>query len=231
MKSSRPGSLRSRRESRKFPLATFFARRAHSQDAARLLLSTGALIAYRGYASWLPSYLVKASAAQYSQGRRLPRPSQRRRLSWLSVLRLGRRPWGRRVAFIVGHHRSHRRDPHLCLAIPSEAGVCSVFGPVFAFVTYGFLGPIRRIHLRTVSGESAGDRHWRWSSTSGGHVMLSPIIIGALAQGYGLSFGLGATMVFNVLALIAIIFLPETVRAGIERTHFASATVVAAAKH
>ncbi len=45
--------------------------------------------------------------------------------------------------------------------------------------------------------------------------MLSPYLIGAAATSYGLAFGLGLTAAFDVIGVIAVYFLPETVKAGI----------------
>jgi hypothetical protein len=43
-----------------------------------------------------------------------------------------------------------------------------------------------------------------------GIAMLSPYIIGAVAASYGLAVGLGLTALFSLIAVVALLFLPET---------------------
>ena len=43
--------------------------------------------------------------------------------------------------------------------------------------------------------------------------MLSPLIIGKVAEMKGMSFGLGVTVVFNLIGLLALTMLPETAEA------------------
>jgi hypothetical protein len=45
--------------------------------------------------------------------------------------------------------------------------------------------------------------------------MLAPYLIGVVAQTKGLAAGLATTVVYDVIALVGLFFLPETVKAGI----------------
>jgi hypothetical protein len=51
--------------------------------------------------------------------------------------------------------------------------------------------------------------------------MLAPYIIGVVAQTKGLGAGLATTVIYDVIALVGLFFLPETVKAGI-RLHSAA---------
>ena len=197
-----------------FPLAALFSPGLLRNTLLGSLLSTGALMAYWGSATWLPSYLASARGLTIVKAG-----------GFLVLLNIGAwlgyqffgwvaDTWGRRVSFLIGLIGAIIATL-IYVWIPSESGVFW-FGPVFGFLTYGFFGPFGAFisELFPTEARAAGTGFcWNIGRAMS---MLSPLIIGALAQGYGISFGLGATMVFNVLALIAIIFLPETVRAGVQ---------------
>jgi MFS family permease len=225
---SKQTRVQSKAAAPQFPLAALFAPGLIRNTLLGSLLSTGALMAYWGSATWLPSYLASARGLTIVKAG-----------GFLVLLNIGAwlgyqffgyiaDTYGRRIAFLIGLIGAIIATL-IYVWIPSESGVFW-FGPVFGFLTYGFFGPFGAFISELFPTEARAAGTGLCWNIGRGMSMLSPIIIGALAQGYGLSFGLGATMVFNVLALIAITFLPETVRAGI-KIHFAPHTGVAAVKH
>ena len=126
-------------EATKAPLSTLFSGGYLRLTLLGCLLSSGALMAYWGSATWLPSYLAKA------RGLNILRTG-----TFLIVLNAGAFlgyqffGWladrkGRRLAFTLGMLGSIVVTL-IYVALPSERMVL-YFGPIFGFVSYGFFGP------------------------------------------------------------------------------------------
>jgi MFS family permease len=210
----------------KFPLATLF-----SHDYCRLtlvasVLSAGALMAYWGAATWLPSYLAKARNLNIV-----------RTGTFLIILNAGAFlgyqffGWfadlkGRRLAFGSGLVGSVIVTL-IYVAIDKEQTLL-YFGPIFGFVSYGFFGIFGAFISELFPAKARATGTTLVFNVGRGMSMLSPYIIGAVAQAKGLGFGLGTTAVFNAIGLVALLMLPETVKAGV-RLHITDAPTETAA--
>ena len=179
-----------------------------------MLLFSRALMAYWGSATWLPSFLASAKGLNVVKtGGFLIMLNVGAFLGYQFFGWLADRK-GRRLAFIYGMCGAIIATI-IYVAIDNELALLW-FGPVFGFTTYGFFGIFGAFisELFPTSARATGTSLvWNIGRAMS---MLSPIIIGALAEGYGLSFGLGVTVVFNLLGLVAVYFLPETVKAGVK---------------
>ncbi len=201
----------------KFPLKTLFSGEYLRLTLFGCLLTTGALMAYWGNSTWLPSYLVKARGLNIVKSG-----------SFLILLNAGgfvgyqffgwfADRWGRRLSFIVGMIACIFVTL-IYVSMPSERGLL-LFGPVFAFVTYGFYGPFGAFISELFPAKARATGTTLVFNVGRAMAMLSPFIIGAVSEAKGLGFGLGVTAAFNLLGLIALIFLPETVKAGVRMLH------------
>ncbi|MBP2652571.1 MAG: major facilitator superfamily 1 [Firmicutes bacterium] len=198
----------------KFPLTTLFTGGLCKITLLGMVLSSGALMAYWGSATWLPSFLANTKGLNIVKtGGFLITLNVGAFLGyqffgWLADKR------GRRLAFISGM---------VCAIITTIIYVTInndlallFFGPVFGFTTYGFFGIFGAYISELFPTEArATGTSLVWNV---GRVMsmLSPYIIGALAESSGMALGLGITVVFNLLGLIAVYNLPETVKAGVK---------------
>jgi MFS family permease len=206
------GGVRQARQ--QFPLTALFSKALFARTCFAGLLSAGMLMAYWGSATWLPSFLSTA------KGLNIVKTS-----GFLIVLNLGAflgyqfygwvaDRFGRRVAFISG-----TLGAIVCTLIYvniSDEQALLYFGPIFGFATYGFFGPIGAYVSElfpTESRATGASVTWNFGRAMS---MLSPVIIGAVAQAHGLAWGLGTTMIFNFIALLSLFFLPETVKAGVK---------------
>ncbi|NVO15783.1 MAG: MFS transporter [Rhodoplanes sp.] len=207
------------KEATPFPLAALFSPGLLRNTLWCSIFTTGALMAYWGAGTWLPSYLasVRGLTIVKSGG-------------FLLLLNVGGflgyqfYGWladrhGRRLALQVGFGAAIV-STLIYVMLPSE-DMLFWFGPIFAFNTYGVFGPFGAYISELFPTEARAAGTAFCFNVGRAVSMSSPFIIGLLAQGYGLSFGLGATMVFNLIGIIALVFLPETVRAG-KKVHFAS---------
>ncbi len=205
----------------KFPLFTLFTEYC-SLTIIACVLASGALMAYWGAATWLPSYLAKARNLNVIKTG-----------SFLIILNAGAFlgyqffGWfadlkGRRLAFGSGLIGSVIVTL-IYVAIPDERSLL-YFGPVFGFVSYGFFGIFGAFISELFPAKARATGTTLVFNAGRGMSMLSPYIIGAVAQAKGLGVGLGVTAVFNAIGLIALFMLPETVRAGV-RLHITDAPV------
>jgi MFS family permease len=197
----------------KFPLATLFSGEYCRLTVVACVLSAGALMAYWGNATWLPSFLAKA------RGLNIIRTG-----TFLIILNAGAFlgyqffGWfadlkGRRLAFGSGLIGSVIVTL-IFVAINNEQTLL-YFGPIFGFVSYGFFGIFGAFISELFPAKARATGTTLVFNAGRGMSMLSPYIIGAVAQAKGLGFGLGTTAVFNAIGLIALLMLPETVKAGV----------------
>jgi MFS family permease len=197
----------------KFPLAQLFRRGHIRLTLLGGVLASGALMAYWGSATWLPSYLVKARGLNIvktagfliflNSGAFLGYQF----FGWLADKH------GRRLSFTLGMCGSIIVTL-IYVLIGSERGLL-YFGPVFGFVSYGFFGPFGAFISELFPAESRATGTTLVFNIGRCASMASPYIIGALAESRGLGFGLGATVIFNLVGLVALFLLPETVKAGV----------------
>lgn len=199
-------------EEAKIPLALLFSAEHRRRTLVACLLTTGALMAYWGSASWLPSFLATTKGLDIVKTG-----------GFLIILNTGAffgyqffgwvaDTYGRRASFMTGIIGS-------IIAIVTyvsitDNSVLLWFGPIFGFITYGFFGPFGSFLAELFPPEVRATAASLCFNVGRGMSMLSPFIIGAFATNYGLTYGLGLTAVFNLLALIAVYLLPETRKLG-----------------
>ncbi len=197
----------------KFPLASLFTDEYRRVTLIACVFMGGALMANWGLSTWLPSYLKTAKGLSFMKTG-----------IFLLVYQLGvfigyqAYGWlgdkkGRRYAFFIGLTGgaittaifSQLSSPHVILYFNF------VFGLSMGF--YGlcgtFISELYPAHARA-TGTSFIMNFGRFLS------MFSPVIIGTVAQSQGLAFGIGTTVGFIVISIVALYFLPETVRAGVK---------------
>lgn len=197
-----------------FPLVTLFAGEYRRLTILATVLASGALMAYWGSATWLPSYLAKAkNLSIVSTGTFLIVLNAGAFLGyhffgWLADLK------GRRFAFSLGMFGSIVVT--LVYVAINDNRTLLYFGPVFGFVSYGFFGIFGAFISELFPAHARATATNLVFNLGRGMSMLSPFIIGAIAQAKGLAFGLGATVVFNLIGLTALYLLPETVKAGVK---------------
>ncbi len=125
-------------QNQKFPLATLFSGGLARTTILAMILATGALMAYWGSASWLPSYLATAKKLDILKTG-----------SFLIILNAGAFfgyqffGWladkkGRRTAFMSGMTASIIIT--LIYVAVDDNSTLMLVGPVFGFITYGFFG-------------------------------------------------------------------------------------------
>ena len=197
---------------RKFPLASLFSAGSRRITICACIFMGGALMANWGLSTWLPTYLKTAKGLDfvktgiflfvYQVGVFLGYQVY----GWLSDAK------GRRFAFIIG-----LIGGSLATAIFSQLSNPNVilfynflFGLAMGYygVSGTFLSELYPTEARA-TGTAFIMNFGRFLS------MFSPVIIGAVAESQGLSFGLVTTIGFNVVALMALLFLPETVKGGV----------------
>jgi len=205
----------------KFPLTQLFSRSYIRVTLLGGVLASGALMAYWGSATWLPSYLAKA------RGLNIVKTA-----GFLIFLNAGAFlgyqffGWladkhGRRLSFTLGMFGSIIVT--LAYVMMGSEKALLYFGPIFGFVSYGFFGPFGAFISELFPAESRATGTTLVFNIGRCASMASPYIIGALAETRGLGFGLGATVVFNLVGLIALFLLPETVKAGVRMYHAGAA--------
>lgn len=198
----------------KFPLTQLFSRAYLRLTLLGGVLTSGALMAYWGSATWLPTYLANA------RGLNIVKTA-----GFLILLNAGAFVgyqffgWladrkGRRLAFTLGMTGSIIVTL-IYVMIPGERGLL-YFGPVFGFVSYGFFGPFGAFISELFPAESRATGTTLVFNIGRCASMASPFVIGAIAEAKGLGFGLGTTVVFNLIGLAALFLLPETVKAGVK---------------
>lgn len=197
----------------KFPLATLFSGQYVRSTILAMILATGALMAYWGSATWLPSFLATTKKLDIVKTG-----------GFLIILNAGAFlgyqffGWladrnGRRTAFIAGMLGSIVVT--IIYVMINDNQALLLFGPVFGFITYGFFGIFGAFVSELFPAEARATGTSLVFNFGRGMSMLSPFIIGAVAQAHGLTLGLGLTAVFNLIGVIAVYLLPETVKAGV----------------
>lgn len=191
-----------------FPLATLFSLKYVRLTLLAMLLASGALMAYWGAATWLPSFLAKA------KGLNIVKTG-----TYLIVLNAGAFfgyqffGWladtrGRRTAFTLGMTLSIIAV--LVYVSIKQPSTLLLFGPVYGFITYGFFGNFGAFISELFPTEARATATNLVFNFGRGMSMLSPYIIGLVGQKYGLGVGLGVTAVFYLIGVIAVLLLPET---------------------
>lgn len=197
----------------RFPLASLFAAGYRRVTILACIFIGGALMANWGLSTWLPTYLKSAKGLDFVKTG-----------IFLIVYQLGvfigyqAYGWfadkkGRRYAFFVGLLGgcittvifSQLSNPQVILWFNF------IFGLSMGFygLTGTFISELYPAHARA-TGTSFIMNMGRFLS------MFSPVIIGTVAQSQGLAFGIGTTVGFLVIGIVALCFLPETVRAGVK---------------
>jgi len=201
------------KKEQEFPLRKLFSGELLRSTIFGGILAAGALMAYWGSATWLPSYLVKARHLNVLKTSK-----------FLILLNFGAflgyqffgwfaDRFGRRLSFALGMSGTIVVTVAYVL-IPSEFALLC-FGPVFGFVSYGFFGPFGAFISELFPPEARATGTTLVFNIGRACSIASPVIIGSVAEARGLGWGLGTTAAFNVLGLIALFLLPETVRAGV----------------
>ena len=199
-------------EKTKAPLRVLFSAEHRRRTFVASLLTTGALMAYWGSASWLPSYLATTRGLDVVKTG-----------SFLIILNVGAffgyqffgwvaDTYGRRASFMLGIIGSIIVT--LVYVSITDNSALMWFGPLFAFVTYGFFGPFGSFLAELFPPEIRATAASLCFNVGRGMSMLSPFLIGAFATNFGLAYGLGLTAVFNLLGLVAVFLLPETRNLG-----------------
>jgi MFS family permease len=197
----------------KFPLATLFSRQYIRLTLLAIVLAAGALMAYQGAATWLPTYLAK------TKGLNIARTG-----SFIIILNLGAFlgyqffGWladvkSRRFAFTIG--MSGAIVATLIYVAIGNLQALLYFGPVFGFITYGFFGIFGAFISELFPTKARATATSLIFNCGRLPAMMAPYLIGVVAQTRGLGFGLGTTIVYDMLALVGLFFLPETVKAGV----------------
>jgi MFS family permease len=197
----------------KFPLATLFSRQYIRLTLLAIVLAAGALMAYQGAATWLPTYLAK------TKGLNIARTG-----SFIIILNLGAFlgyqffGWladvkSRRFAFTIG--MSGAIVATLIYVMIGNLQALLYFGPVFGFITYGFFGIFGAFISELFPTKARATATSLIFNCGRLPAMMAPYLIGVVAQTRGLGFGLGTTIVYDMLALVGLFFLPETVKAGV----------------
>lgn len=195
---------------KKFPLATLFSGAYLKITLLAMLLATGALMAYWGSATWLPSYLAGERGLTITKT-----------AGFLIFLNVGAFlgyqffGWladkkGRRFAFLVGLIGSSLAVLAY-VSIPSETGLLFA-GPVYGFITYGFFGIFGAFLSELFPADARASATSLCFNFGRGMSMLSPFLIGAVADAQGLTAGLMVTAAFNIVGVIAALLLPETAK-------------------
>lgn len=197
----------------KFPLATLFSGGNRRLVILATFLASGALMAYQGAATWLPSFLAKTKGLDIIRtGKFLIILNAGAWLGyqffgWLADLK------GRRFAFNLGMIGSIIVTL-IYVTIDNNRSLL-YFGPIFGFVSYGFFGIFGAFIAELFPANARATGTNFVFNFGRGMAMLAPFIIGIVSQAKGLGFGLGTTAVFNLLSLAALWALPETVKAGV----------------
>ena len=192
----------------KFPMSALFGKSLLRRTILATVMTTGMLMAYWGSATWLPSFLAG------THGLNVVKTG-----SFLIVLNLGAfvgyqffgwvaDRYGRHSAFIFGLSGAVITTGLYVLA-PNEKTLF-YFGPVFGFFTYGLFGPIGAYISELFPTVVRATGNAFVFNVGRGVSMLSPLIIGSIGESVGMAWGLGTTLLFNLIALLALWFLPET---------------------
>ena len=195
-------------EQPKMPLAMLFQGIYLKRTIFASLLAGGALMAYWGMGTWVPTYLVKTKGLDIMRSG-----------TFLLLLNFGgicghqtfgylSGRWGRRASMLLGIGSATLAT--LVYVVIDDPNTLFWFGWVFGWATYGFFGTFGAYlsELYPVEARATGAS---FTFNAGRALsMLSPYLIGIAANAYGLAVGLGLTAVFNAIAMLALLMLPET---------------------
>jgi MFS family permease len=198
----------------KFPLVTLFSGIYLRRTILGIAFTSATLMAYWGSATWLPSYLYQAKGLDIVKTG-----------TYLIVLNVGAF-FGYQFLGWVADMKGRRFSFGLAMAASIVVTVIYMtldnpqallmFGPVFGFFTYGYFGIFGAFLSELFPVEARATGTSFVYNIGRGISMLSPYIIGFVAQAYGLAIGLGTTAAFYVIAMIAIFLLPETKRESVQ---------------
>lgn len=190
------------------PLALLFQGIYLKRTIFASLLAGGALMAYWGMGTWVPTYLVKTKGLDIVKSG-----------GFLLLLNFGgicghqlfgylSGKLGRRISMLLGIGAATVAT--LVYVTIDNPDVLFWFGWMFGLTTYGFFGTFGAYlsELYPVEARATGAS---FTFNAGRALsMMSPYLIGIAATAHGLSVGLGLTAVFNAVAMFALFMLPET---------------------
>lgn len=192
----------------KFPLVELFSGAYLRITLLAILMTSGALMAYHGAASWLPSYLAT------SKGLNIVKTGEYliflnagaffgyQFFGWLADIK------GRRFAIIAALLACILATViYISLDDPQTL---LLFGPVYGFCTYAIFGIFGAYISELFPAEARASATSVVFNLGRGVAMLSPYIIGALVAQFGWTLGLLATVIYNIITVIVVILLPET---------------------
>jgi len=194
----------------KFPLSTLFGKDYLRTTIMAIIWASGSLMAYWGAATWLPAFLSKAKQLDIIKTG-----------GFLIVLNAGAffgyqfYGWladtkGRRWTLIFASFACIVATL-IYVSIDSQ-NILLFFGPVFGFFTYGLFGIFGAYISELFPSEARASGTSLVFNAGRGLSMLSPVLIGSVAAAHGLVMGLGLTALFNLIAVVALLMLPETVK-------------------
>lgn len=195
----------------KFPLVALFSGPQLRITLLAIAMTSGALMAYHGAASWLPSYLAKAKGLDIVKTG-----------GYLIVLNAGAFfgyqffGWladvkGRRFAIISALVACIAATiVYVSLDDPQQL---LLFGPIYGFCTYAIFGIFGAYISELFPANARATATSVVFNLGRGVSMMSPYLIGTMVAGYGWTVGLMLTAVYNLLAVIAVFLLPETQKA------------------
>lgn len=172
------------------------------------ILSSAAMMAFWGSASWLPTYLAKVKGLDVVKTG-----------SYMILLNLGAfcghntlgllaDKKGRRFSFLFGLVGSIIVT--VLYVMIDAPQVLLLFGMVFGFFTYGYFGMFGAYLSEIFPVEARASGVSFTFSVGKIFAMASPYLIGYVGTVYGLGFGIGLTSLFYFLGVVAILLLPET---------------------
>lgn len=195
-----------------FPLLALFSGKQLRISLLAIVMTSGALMAYHGAASWLPSYLAKAKGLDIVKTG-----------GYLIVLNAGAffgyqffgwlADWrGRRFAIISALMACIVAT--LIYVNIDDAQELLMFGPIYGFCTYAIFGIFGAYISELFPTEARATATSVVFNLGRGVAMSSPYIIGAVVGSYGWTVGLMITAVYNLVAVVAVFLLPETQEAA-----------------
>ena len=196
------------------PLAMLFQGMYLKRTIFATLLASGTLLAFWGGGTWVPTYLAQHKGLDIVKSG-----------TFLLVLNLGgicghqlfgylSGHLGRRLSMILGI--SSAAIATLVYVTIESSDVLFWFGFLFGMTTFGFFGTFGAYLAELYPVEARATGVGFTFNIGKAISMLSPYLIGVAASTYGLAMGLGLTTVFYGMAIVAILFLPETRHHNIE---------------
>ncbi len=190
------------------PLRSLFQGPYLRRTILATVMSSGALMTSWACNTWIPSFLYTVKHLDVV-----------RTGSFLIILNLGGMAGHQTFGYLSG---KLGRKPSMLLGMALTV-VCTLiyinidspdaifwFSPIFGFTTYGYFGTFGSYLSELYPVETRATGVSFTFNMGRGLSMVSPIIVGILAASYGLVFGIGVTVMFTVVAMVALILLPET---------------------